>query len=91
MRSVENPALRRSASRSRSCSEGGGGGVELAAVEFDDESFLAVDGVDVVAGDALVELGEREVVAFEEADEAVFELRAGGALLGCEVCGAAAG
>ena len=90
MRSVENPALRRSASRSRSRFEGGGGGVELAAVEFDDESLSAVDGVDFVAGDVLVELGEREVVAFEEADEAVFEVGAGGALLGCEVCGAAA-
>ena len=44
--------------------------MELAAVEFDDESLLAVDGVDFVAGDGLVELGEREVVALEEADEA---------------------
>ena len=49
------------------------GGVELAAVEFDDEVALAVDGVDFVAGYLLVELGEWQVVAFEEADEAVFE------------------
>ena len=73
MRRVENPALRMSASRSRSCSKASGGGVELAAVEFDDELFSAVDGVDFVAGDLLVELGEWEVVAFEEADEVVFE------------------
>ena len=53
--------------------EGLGGGVELAAVEFDDEVVFAVDGVDFVAGEGLVELGEREVVAFEEADEVVFE------------------
>ena len=50
------------------------GGVELAAVEFDDEVVFAVDGVDFVAGDGLVALGEREVVAFEEAGEVVFEL-----------------
>jgi hypothetical protein len=54
--------------------EGVGGGVELAAVEFDDESVLAVDGVDFVAGDGLVEVGERELVAFDEADEVVFEV-----------------
>jgi hypothetical protein len=54
--------------------EGLGGGVELAAVEFDDESVLAVDGVDFVAGDGLVEVGEGEFVAFEEADEVVFEV-----------------
>ena len=70
--------------------EGGGGGVELAAVEFDDELVVAVDGVDLVAGDDLVELGEWEAVALEEADEAVFEVGAGGALLGRELCGAAA-
>ena len=64
--------------------------MELAAVEFDDQFLLAVDGVDFVAGDLLVEFGEGEVVAFEEADEAVFEVRAGGARLGREVCGAAA-
>ena len=50
------------------------GAVELAAVEFDDESLFSVDGVDFVAGYLLVELGEREAVAFEEADEAVFEV-----------------
>ena len=61
--------------------EGSGGGVELAAVEFDDEALLAVDGVDLVAGDLLVSLGEREVVAFEEAGEAVLEVGAGGAPL----------
>jgi hypothetical protein len=49
-------------------------GVELAAVEFDDESLFSVDGVDFVPGDGLVELGERELVAFEEADEVVFEV-----------------
>ena len=65
--------------------EGAGGGVELAAVEFDDESLLAVDGVDFVAGDGLVELGECEAVAFEEADEAVLEVGAGGAPLGREL------
>ncbi len=59
-----------------------GGGVELAAVEFDDESLSPVDGVDFVAGDVLVELGEWEAVSLEEADEAVFEVGAGGALLG---------
>ena len=84
MRSVENPALRRSASRSRSCSKGSGGGVESAAVEFDDEALGAVDGVDFVAGYLLVELGEWEVVALEEADEAVFEVGPGGALCGRE-------
>jgi hypothetical protein len=47
--------------------------VELAAVEFDDEVVGSVDGVDFVAGDGLVALGEWEVVAFEEADEAVLE------------------
>ena len=50
--------------------EGSSGGVELAAVEFDDEVVFSVDGVDFVAGYLLVELGEREAVAFEEADEA---------------------
>jgi hypothetical protein len=61
--------------------EGSGGGVELAAVEFDDESLLSVDGVDFVAGYLLVELREWEAVAFEEANEVVFEGRAGGAPL----------
>ena len=56
--------------------------MELAAVEFDDEFLLAVDGVDFVAGDALVELREWEAVALEEADEAVLEVGAGGALFG---------
>ena len=54
--------------------EGSGGGVELAAVEFDDEVLFAVDGVDFVAGDGLVALREREVVALEEAGEVVFEI-----------------
>jgi hypothetical protein len=49
------------------------GGVELAAVEFDDEPLRSVDGVDFVAGDGLVSLGEWEVVALEEAAEVVFE------------------
>ncbi len=62
----------------------------MAAVEFDDELVFAVDGVDFVAGNRLVELGEWEVVALEEADEAVFEVGAGGALLGRELRGAAA-
>ena len=53
--------------------EGAGGGVELAAVEFDDEVLVSVDGVDFVAGDVVVELGEGEVEALEEADEVVFE------------------
>jgi hypothetical protein len=48
--------------------------VELAAVEFDDEVVLAVDGVDFVAGDGLVSLGERKLVALEEAGEVVFEV-----------------
>ena len=60
------------------------GGVELAAVEFDDEVVGSVDGVDFVAGYLLVELGEGEAVAFEEADEAVFEGGAGGAPFGRE-------
>ena len=51
----------------------------MAAVEFDDEALLAVDGVDFVAGDGLVPLGEREAVALEEAGEVVFEVGAGGA------------
>ena len=38
---------------------------------------LAVDGVDFVAGYLLVELGEGQVVAFEEAREVVFEVRSG--------------
>ena len=84
MRSVENPALRRSASRSRSASKAVGvvwnWRLSSSMIEF----VLAVDGVDFVAGDLLVEFGEREVVAFEEADEAVFEVGAGGARLGRE-------
>ena len=56
----------------------------MAAVEFDDEVLGSVDGVDFVAGDLLVELGEGEVVACEEAEEAVFEVGAGGALVGRE-------
>jgi hypothetical protein len=56
--------------------------VELAAVEFDDEPLLAVDGVDLVAGDGLVALGEWEAVALEEAGEVIFEVGAGGAPLG---------
>jgi hypothetical protein len=54
--------------------EGSGCGVESAAVEFDDELVFAVDGVDLVAGDRLVALGEGEVVALEEAGEVVFKL-----------------
>jgi hypothetical protein len=65
-------------------------GVELAAVEFDDEVVFSVDGVDFVAGDGLVALGEREFVALEEADEVVFEGGFGGAPLGRELRGAAA-
>jgi hypothetical protein len=53
--------------------EGSGGVVELAAVEFDDEVLVSVDGVDLVAGDGLVALGERQAVAFEEAGEVIFE------------------
>ena len=67
-----------------------GGGVELAAVEFDDEVVFSVDGVDFVAGDGLVSLGEREAVALEEAGEVVFELGSGGAPLGREAGCAAA-
>jgi hypothetical protein len=67
MRSVANPALRRSASL------------------FDDEVLGSVDGVDFVAGDLLVSLREWEVVALEEAGEVVFEVGAGGALLGREL------
>jgi hypothetical protein len=37
--------------------EGSGGVVELAAVEFDGEVLVSVDGVDLVAGDGLVALG----------------------------------
>jgi hypothetical protein len=48
-------------------------GVELAAVEFDYQELFSVDGVDSVAGDGLVEVGERELVAFDEAHEVVFE------------------
>ena len=65
-------------------------GVELAAVEFDDEVVLAVDGVDFVAGDLLIELGEREAVALEEAAEVVFEVGLGGAPLRREASCAAA-
>jgi hypothetical protein len=54
--------------------EGFRGGVELAAVELDDEAVGSVDGVDFVAGDVLVALGERQVVALEEACEVVFEV-----------------
>ena len=83
MRRAENPALRRSASRSRFCSN-----ARLVLgnwrVEFDDEFLLAVDGVDFVAGYLLVELWEWQVVALEEADEAVFEVGAAGALFGRE-------
>jgi hypothetical protein len=62
--------------------EGSWRGVELAAVEFDDEVVLAVDGVDFVAGDGLVALGEGELVALEEAGEIVLEGGFGGAPLG---------
>jgi hypothetical protein len=65
-------------------------GVELAAVEFDDEAVVSVDGVDFVACDGLVALGEREVVAFEEAGEVVFQGGFGGAPLGREASCAAA-
>ena len=65
--------------------EGAWGGVELAAVEFDDEPLFSVDGVDFVAGYELVELREWQVVALEEADEAVLEVGAGGAPLGREL------
>ena len=65
--------------------EGSWGGVELAAVEFDDEFLCAVDGVDFVAGDLLISLGEREAVALEEAGEVVFEVGAGGAPFGREL------
>ena len=65
--------------------EGVWGGVELAAVEFDDEVVFSVDGVDFVAGYLLVELREWQAVAFEEADEAVFEVGARGAPLGREL------
>jgi hypothetical protein len=37
--------------------EGSGGVVELAAIEFDGEVLVSVDGVDLVAGDGLVALG----------------------------------
>ena len=50
MRIVGNPAVRRSASRVAVVLEGSGCGVELAAVEFDDEFLFSVDGVDFVAG-----------------------------------------
>ena len=59
--------------------EGSWSGVELPAVELDDEVLFFVDGVDLVARDDLVELGEWQVVALEEADEAVLEGGAGGA------------
>jgi hypothetical protein len=62
--------------------EGAWGGVALAAVEFDYELLGSVDGVDFVAGDGLVALGDREFVALEEAGEAVVKLGAGGAPLG---------
>jgi hypothetical protein len=51
------------------------GGVELSAVEFDDEVLGAVDGVDFVAGYVLIQLGEQEVVALEEPDETVLGCR----------------
>jgi hypothetical protein len=70
--------------------EGSWRGVELAAVEFDDQVVGSVDGVDFVAGYVLVSLGEREVVALEEAGEAVFEVGAGGAPLRRELRCAAA-
>jgi hypothetical protein len=82
MRSVENPRLEEVGIAVAVLFEGVGGGVELAAVELDDEVMGSVDGVDFVAGDGLVALGEREAVAFEEAGEGVFEVGAGGALLG---------
>ena len=65
--------------------EGSGGGVELAAVELDHEVLFSVDGVDFMAGDSLVQFGDREAVALEEADETVFEVGAGGALFGREL------
>ena len=46
--------------------------MELAAVEFDDEVLFSVDGVDFVAGYLWFARGV-EAVAFEEADEVVFE------------------
>jgi hypothetical protein len=64
--------------------EGLWGGVELAAVELYCELLFSVDGVDLVTGDRLVSLRERETVALEEADEVVLEVGAGGAPLGRE-------
>ncbi len=65
--------------------EGSRGAVELAAVELDDEVVGSVDRVDFVAGYRLVELRQGQTVAFEEADEAVLEVGAGGALFGREL------
>jgi hypothetical protein len=48
------------------------------AVELDDEPLVAPHGVDLVAGDALVDLGAGEAVAVDEAEELVFEDGAGG-------------
>ena len=85
MRSVENPRLEEVGVAVAVLLERLGGGVELAAVEFDDELVGPVDGVDFVAGDGLVELGKRQVVALEEADEAVLQGGAGGAPFGREL------
>ena len=82
MRSVENPAFEEVGVPFAVLLEGVGGGVELAAVEFDDEALVAVDGVDLMACDGLVELGERELVALEETGEVVFEMGAVAPLCG---------
>src|SRR5215210_4376719 len=47
--------------------------VDAVAVELDDEPLLAPDGVDLIAGDALVDLRTWEAVAVDEAEELVLE------------------
>ena len=50
------------------------GCVEVVAVELCDEVLGAPDEVDYVAGDPLVDLGGGQAVAFDEAQEVVFEV-----------------
>jgi hypothetical protein len=54
--------------------EAGACAVELIAVELDDEAVSLPHGVDLVAGDELVGLGQREAGGVEEGEEGDLEL-----------------
>ncbi len=82
IRTVTKPAAAVSASRSRSLLEGEAAGVEVPAIELDDQLLAQGRGVDLVAADDGVHLGLRQSVALAEGGEVILELRAAGALGG---------